>query len=57
MLDFKPKVSIEEAALHMYEILEQGKYVDFHNPIYYNIQWLELLVDIENRLKTMGGLF
>jgi nucleoside-diphosphate-sugar epimerase len=39
--------SVEE----MWDALEDG--LDFTNPIHYNLPWLELLLDMERRLKLM----
>jgi nucleoside-diphosphate-sugar epimerase len=33
--------------------LEEG--TEYDNPIYYNIRWLELLTDMQKRLKAMGN--
>jgi nucleoside-diphosphate-sugar epimerase len=44
---------IGSATSEMWDMLESG--VDIENPVYYNIRWLELLCDMEQRLTTMGG--
>ncbi len=41
------------AVSEMWDHLEGG--IDVTDPVYYNIRWLELLCDIKQRLKTMGG--
>lgn len=62
-LGFRYQVPIEssarEMALKIKNDLDKGKIkkADLGNPIYYNIKWLELLTDIERRLKEMGGVF
>ena len=50
---FKPAHEIGGSVDVMWDALESG--VDIDNPIYYNIRWLELLCDMEARLKAMGG--
>ncbi len=57
VLGFKPRVSIEESAKEMYRYLLLGKYADFNNPIFYNIEWMKLLVDMEARLRRIGRVF
>jgi len=54
MLGFVPEVSIEESVLYMYSLLEKGLYTDVDNPYYYNMSWMELLIDMEKRLKKIG---
>ncbi len=56
-LGFSPKVTVESAAKEIWEILRSGKYTDFSNPIYYNIEWMKLLVDMEQKLKVIGKVF
>jgi nucleoside-diphosphate-sugar epimerase len=52
-IGFEPKHSMASAVDEMWDHLETG--VDFEDPIYYNIRWLELLCAMEQRLKAMGG--
>ena len=59
-LDFRYSVSIEEAsreiALKIKNFLDSGgKLIDLEKPIHYNINWMLHLVDMENKLKQMGG--
>ncbi len=59
-LDFRYSVSIEEAArdiaLRIKSFLDSsGKLIDLEKPIHYNINWMTHLVDMENKLKQMGG--
>ncbi|OGC22159.1 hypothetical protein A3J90_02205 [candidate division WOR-1 bacterium RIFOXYC2_FULL_37_10] len=56
-LGFEAKHSVEEAVIEIYNILHSGKFVDFQNPIYYNIEWMKLLVDMEQKLKVIGKVF
>lgn len=52
-IGFKPEHDISSAVDEIWDSLEHG--IDMENPIYYNIRWLELLCDMEARLKAMGG--
>jgi len=45
VLGFEPKISIEDAVNEIYGALQKGRYTDFSNPIYYNIEWMKLLAD------------
>jgi len=57
VMGFEPKVSVEDAVKEIWEILRSGNFTDFSNPIYYNIEWMKLLVDMEQRLKVVGRVF
>lgn len=54
-IGFKPKVSIEESVEEIVEKIQNKEFLDFNNPIYYNIKWIELLSDMEKRIKEIGG--
>lgn len=56
-LGFRTRVPVEESARHMAQKIEAGINADFHNPRYYNIKWLELLVEIDTHLKRIGSIF
>jgi len=56
-LGFAPKVSVEVAVTKIWEILRSGRFTDFSNPIYYNIDWMRLLVEMEQKLKVIGKVF
>ena len=45
--------SISSAVGQMWDELEMG--IDCDHPIHYNIRWLELLVDMQRRIREMGG--
>jgi nucleoside-diphosphate-sugar epimerase len=53
-LGFKPAMSIEDGAREIAEVLLKNKYRDFDHPIYYNMPWLELLLEVEERLSKTG---
>ena len=40
-LGFKPIHSVISSVSTLRNLLQQGKYADFDNPIYYNLKWLE----------------
>ena len=43
VLSFEPKIGIGDAVNEIYSALQQGRFTDFSNPIYYNIEWMKLL--------------
>jgi nucleoside-diphosphate-sugar epimerase len=45
--------SIASAVDEIWNKLEEG--TEYDHPIYYNIRWLELLCDMQRRLKVMNG--
>jgi nucleoside-diphosphate-sugar epimerase len=57
VLGFRCTRSVEDSARDMAQRVVKGQHADFHNPKYYNIQWLELLVEIQEHLKRMGSIF
>lgn len=57
VLGFRCKTSVEQSARHMAEKVVEGIHSDFHNPRYYNIKWLELLVEMQEHLKRIGTIF
>ncbi len=54
VLGFAPRVSVEEGVREIVEVLRSGQYRDFDHPVYYNMRWMKLLVEIEERLKKTG---
>ncbi len=53
-LVFTPSVSVEDGVREIAGILHDGQYRDFDHPVYYNMRWIKLLVEIEERLKKTG---
>jgi nucleoside-diphosphate-sugar epimerase len=51
VLGFQPKISIGDAANEIYDALQQGRFTDFSNPIYYNIEWMKLLAQ-KDKVRT-----
>jgi len=54
VLGFTPSVSVEEGVKEIVEVLRSGRHRDFDHPIYYNMRWMKLLVEVEGRLKKTG---
>ena len=53
-LGFTPSVSVEDGVKEIAEVLHRGQYRDFDHPIYYNMRWMKLLIEVEDRLKKTG---
>ncbi len=56
-LGFEARRGIAHSVNEMWEIVESGKCNDFQNPHYYNIRWMCLLHEMEQRLKEIGRIF
>lgn len=57
-IGFKPQWTIEKGVQEIAKKLLDGALKkDFDNPIYYNIQWMLLLKEMEQRLKVIGKIF
>ena len=56
-LGFKPKVTVRDSVKTIVKGIEKYKMDDWNNKIYYNIQWMILLHEMEERLKKMGSVF
>jgi len=56
VLGFAPSVSVEEGVKEIVEVLRSGQYRNFDHPIYYNMPWMKLLVELEERLKKTGKI-
>jgi nucleoside-diphosphate-sugar epimerase len=57
VLGFEPRVPVEDAVREVWDILCSGRCTDFSNPIYYNIEWMMLLQEMERKLKVIGRVF
>lgn len=57
ILGFRPVVTVEDSAHNMAQKIRAGITADFNNPRYYNIRWLELLVEIQEHLRRIGSIF
>ncbi len=53
-LGFQPKVTLEESIQHMVGEINRHGYTDFSNPRYYNIEWMKLLEESVEIVRTHG---
>ena len=56
VLNFRPKVSIEESVADMVQRVRTDGQTDFENPRYYNIRWIQLLEDDRKAAGTPGSV-
>ncbi len=54
VLGYQPRVSLEESIRHMVEEIGRHGYTDFSNPRYYNIEWMKLLEESVEIVRTHG---
>ena len=59
-LGFRHRISIEQSSLEIAKNIKHfldnnGIAIELDHPKFYNIKWLEHLVDMEKRIKAMGG--
>jgi nucleoside-diphosphate-sugar epimerase len=57
VLDFQPKVSIEESVKDLVKQIKAYGYTDFDNPKYYNIRWMKLLEEAHKVISITGAVF
>jgi len=57
VLDFKPKVTIEESVKDLVKQIHKYGYTDFENPKYYNIRWMRLLEEAKSVIDVTGSIF
>jgi nucleoside-diphosphate-sugar epimerase len=57
VLDFQPKVSIEESVKDLVKQIQAHGYTDFDNPKYYNIRWMKLLEEAHRVISITGSVF
>jgi nucleoside-diphosphate-sugar epimerase len=56
VLGYTPSISVADGVKEIAGVLRSGQCRDFDNPIYYNVRWLKLLIELEDRLKKMGSV-
>jgi nucleoside-diphosphate-sugar epimerase len=54
VLDFQPRVSVEESVEHLVEEIHRYGYTDFSHPRYYNIEWMKVLEEAVSTALTHG---
>jgi nucleoside-diphosphate-sugar epimerase len=57
VLGFQPGIAVKESVVHMAQEIRKGRFNDFMNPRYYNIEWMTMLNNMETILKTIGSVF
>jgi nucleoside-diphosphate-sugar epimerase len=57
MLGFRSKIDVHEAVEHMVEQVRAYNYLDFENPKYYNIRWMQLLEQAKQVIDVTGSVF
>jgi nucleoside-diphosphate-sugar epimerase len=56
VLNFRPKVSIEESVTDMVQRIRADGQTDFANPRYYNIRWLQHLEEVQRASGRPGSV-
>jgi len=57
ILNFQPKVGIEESVQNLVQQIARFDYDDFDNPRYYNIRWMRLLEEAADIIRITGSVF
>jgi nucleoside-diphosphate-sugar epimerase len=57
VLNFRPKVTVEESVRTMVQEIRRGACADFENPKYYNINWMRLLEEAQKVIQVTGSVF
>lgn len=57
VLNFRPKVTVEESVRTMVQEIRKGSCADFENPKYYNINWMRLLEEAQRVIQITGSVF
>jgi len=56
-LGYVPETTVEDAVVDMVKKIEEYRYDDFLNPIYYNIKWMTMLDEMSKTIKKLGRIF
>jgi nucleoside-diphosphate-sugar epimerase len=56
-LGFIPSISVEESIIDMVEKIKKYNYLNFEDPIYYNIKWMRTLEKVDKIIKITGKIF
>jgi nucleoside-diphosphate-sugar epimerase len=57
VIGYEAKQTVEDSACEILRALQEGKYGNLSDPIYYNIDWMKLLSEMESKLKVIGKVF
>jgi nucleoside-diphosphate-sugar epimerase len=57
ILNFRPKVTVEESVRTIVQEIRRANYTDFENPRYYNISWMRLLEEANKVIQITGSVF
>jgi nucleoside-diphosphate-sugar epimerase len=57
VLNWEPKVSVEESLKNMIKKIDEYGYTDYMHPKYYNIEWMKLMNEITELQKKMKKVF
>ncbi len=57
LLRFRPVATVEQSARDMAAKIQDNVNADLENPKYYNIRWLELLIEMKTHLDRIGNVF
>jgi len=57
VLNWEPKVSVEESLKNMIKKIDEYGYTDYMHPKYYNIEWMKLLNDVVELQKKVKRIF
>jgi len=57
VLNWEPKISVEESIKDMIKKIEEYKYTDYMNPRYYNIEWMKILNQVVELQKHVKRIF
>jgi nucleoside-diphosphate-sugar epimerase len=57
VLGVRHQISVADSVEVMLDKIRSAGITDFSHPRYYNIHWLNLLVEMEEALDSMGGVF
>jgi len=57
VLNWEPKVSVEDSLKNMIKKIDEYGYTDYMHPKYYNIEWMKLLNEISELQKKVKRVF
>lgn len=57
LLKWKPEIGVSESVSYIYDKILEYNYTDWHNPIYYNIKWMQLLEEAKKIINITGDVF